>query len=142
MAWIQYVLTAYDLIRPVLDVAILAFLLFKGFELLVKTQALQLVKGAGFLALIYGVAYLFRLTTLQWVLKYLLFGWLWMPLVTYDGRFLLPNGGQLGEIWQGIRENPLRSVLGLLALPVLLPLTLLLLPMQIMLSLLLNGYYY
>ena len=71
MAWIQYVLTAYDLIRPVLDVAILAFLLYKGFELLVKTQALQLVKGAGFLALIYGVAYLFRLTTLQWVLNIL-----------------------------------------------------------------------
>jgi diadenylate cyclase len=61
----------YDLIRPILDVALLAFLLYKGYELLVKTQALQLVKGAGFLALVYGIAYLFKLTTLQWVLNIL-----------------------------------------------------------------------
>ena len=59
----------YDLIRPVLDVALLAFLLYKGYQLLAKTQALQLIKGAGFLALVYGVAYLFRLSTLQWVLN-------------------------------------------------------------------------
>ena len=71
MAWIQHLLTIYDFIRPVLDVALLAFLLYKGYELLVKTQALQLVKGAVFLALVYGVAYLFRLTTLQWVLNIL-----------------------------------------------------------------------
>ena len=71
MAWIQRTIAAYDLIRPVLDVAILAFLLYKGYELLVKTQALQLVKGAGFLALVYGIAYLFRLNTLQWVLNIL-----------------------------------------------------------------------
>jgi diadenylate cyclase len=71
MAWIQHLLTIYDFIRPVLDVALLAFLLYKGYELLVKTQALQLVKGAVFLALVYGVAYLLRLTTLQWVLNIL-----------------------------------------------------------------------
>ncbi|MDR2718414.1 MAG: diadenylate cyclase CdaA [Treponema sp.] len=71
MAWIQRLSTMYDLIRPILDVALLAFLLYKGYELLVKTQALQLVKGAGFLALVYGIAYLFKLTTLQWVLNIL-----------------------------------------------------------------------
>ena len=71
MPWIQRISTLYDLIRPILDVALLAFLLYKGYELLVKTQALQLVKGAGFLALVYGIAYLFKLTTLQWVLNIL-----------------------------------------------------------------------
>jgi diadenylate cyclase len=71
VAWIQFILTIYDHLRPVLDVALLAFLLYKGYELLVKTQALQLVKGAGFLALIYGIAYLFKLTTMQWVLNFL-----------------------------------------------------------------------
>jgi len=71
MAWIQRLLTVYDFIRPVLDVALLAFLLYKGYELLEKTQALQLVKGAGFLALVYGIAFLFKLTTLQWVLNIL-----------------------------------------------------------------------
>ncbi|MCL2067886.1 MAG: diadenylate cyclase CdaA [Treponema sp.] len=68
MAWFQKLLSIYDLIRPILDVAILAFLLYKGYELFAKTQALQLVKGAGFLALVYGVAFLFKLTTIQWVL--------------------------------------------------------------------------
>jgi diadenylate cyclase len=56
-------------ISPILDVAILAFLIFKAYELLVKTQALQLVKGAVFLALIYGFAYIFKLTTVNWLLK-------------------------------------------------------------------------
>ncbi|MDR0399854.1 MAG: diadenylate cyclase CdaA [Treponema sp.] len=59
----------YDLIRPVLDIGILAFLLYKVYVFLVKTQAMQLVRGAGFLTLVYGVAYLFRLTTLQWILQ-------------------------------------------------------------------------
>jgi len=71
MAWVQQLLTVYDFLRPILDVALLAFLLYKGYELLAKTQAIQLIKGAGFLALVYGIAYLFRLTTLQWVLNVL-----------------------------------------------------------------------
>ncbi|MDR2478388.1 MAG: diadenylate cyclase CdaA [Treponema sp.] len=71
MVWFQRLSTIYDTIRPLLDVALLAFLLYKGYELLAKTQALQLVKGVGFLALVYGIAYLFKLTTLQWVLQML-----------------------------------------------------------------------
>jgi diadenylate cyclase len=69
--WFQRFSYIYDLVRPVLDVAILAFLLYKAYDFLVKTQAMQLVRGAGFLALVYGVAYLFRLTTLQWILQIL-----------------------------------------------------------------------
>jgi diadenylate cyclase len=68
MAWFQYLAKIYDYIRPVLDVALLAFLLYKAYELLEKTQALPLVKGATFLALVYGMAWLFNLTTLRWVL--------------------------------------------------------------------------
>jgi diadenylate cyclase len=58
-------------ISPVLDIAILAFLIYKAYELLSRTQAVQLLKGAGFLALIYGVAYIFKLTTLLWILQFL-----------------------------------------------------------------------
>ncbi len=54
-----------------MDVALLAFLLFKGYELLAKTQALQLIKGAGLVILIYGIAFLFKLSTLLWVLNIL-----------------------------------------------------------------------
>jgi len=68
MAWFQKLLSFYDLLRPVLDVALLAFLLYKGYELLERTQALPLVKGAGFLVLVYGIAFLLNLTTLRWVL--------------------------------------------------------------------------
>jgi diadenylate cyclase len=71
MEWLQRLTSFYDFIRPILDVAILALLLYKAYELLAKTQAVQLVKGAGFLALVYGIAVLFRLTTLQWLLNIL-----------------------------------------------------------------------
>jgi diadenylate cyclase len=69
--WFQRLSEIYDLIRPVFDVAILAFLLYKVYDLLVKTQAVQLVKGAGFLVLVYGIAFLFKLTTLLWILTML-----------------------------------------------------------------------
>jgi diadenylate cyclase len=71
MEWLRRLDSIYDFIRPFLDVVILAFLLYKAYDLLAKTQAVQLIKGAGFLALVYGVAVLFRLTTLQWLLNIL-----------------------------------------------------------------------
>ncbi|MDR2160186.1 MAG: diadenylate cyclase CdaA [Treponema sp.] len=71
MEWFQFLTSVYDLVRPVLDVAILAFLLYKVYDLLIKTQAVQLVKGAGLLALVYFIAFLFKLTTLQWILTML-----------------------------------------------------------------------
>jgi diadenylate cyclase len=68
--WLQQVFSFYNgIVRPVLDVALLAFLIFKLFELLVKTQAVQMIKGAVVLVLVFAVAYLFRLSTLQWILK-------------------------------------------------------------------------
>jgi diadenylate cyclase len=66
--WFQFLTSFYDLVRPVLDVAILAFLFYKVYDLLIKTQAVQLVKGAGLLVLVYFIAFLFKLTTLQWLL--------------------------------------------------------------------------
>jgi diadenylate cyclase len=69
--WFQRLSSIYDFFRPVLDVAILAFLLYKVYDLLVKTQAVQIVKGAGFLVLIYGIAFFFKFTTLLWILTML-----------------------------------------------------------------------
>jgi diadenylate cyclase len=71
MIWYHKIGELYNLFRPALDIALLAFLLYKAYDLLVKTQAVQLVKGAGFLALIYAIAYLFKLATLQWLLNIL-----------------------------------------------------------------------
>ena len=71
MEWLQRISSAYDMIRPLLDVALLAFLIYKAYELLAKTQAVQLLRGAAVLALVYGLAVLFRLGTLQWILNIL-----------------------------------------------------------------------
>ncbi len=71
MEWMHRIVSLYNGLRPILDISILAFFIYKLYELLVKTQAIQLVKGAGFLALVYGVAYFLRLSTLQWILNLL-----------------------------------------------------------------------
>ena len=71
MNWYNTLAEWYNRIRPVLDIAILSFLLYKANELLVKTQAGQLIRGASFLALIYGIAYLLKLSTLLWLLNIL-----------------------------------------------------------------------
>jgi diadenylate cyclase len=71
MTWYHKILELYNFFRPALDVVILAFLLYKAYDLLLKTQALQLLKGAGFLAVIFGIAFLFKLSTLQWLLNIL-----------------------------------------------------------------------
>lgn len=71
MEWLQRAASFYNFLRPLIDIAILAFILYKGYDLLVKTQAVQLIKGAGFLAFVYAVAYFLKLNTLQWILSLL-----------------------------------------------------------------------
>lgn len=58
--------TAY--IRPILDVLLLAFLIYNTYQILVKTQAIQLVKGILLLAGIYALAFFLGLSTVTWVL--------------------------------------------------------------------------
>jgi diadenylate cyclase len=60
-----------DWIRPILDVALLSFLLYKTWEVLVKTQAVQLLRGALILAGVYAIAFLLRLSTVAWILNIL-----------------------------------------------------------------------
>jgi diadenylate cyclase len=55
-------------VRPALDILLLAFLVYKTYEVLVRTQAVQLVKGALILAAFYAAAYFLQLTTVTWVL--------------------------------------------------------------------------
>ncbi len=61
----------YRVISPIIDISLLAFFLYKIYDLLVKTQAIQLVRGAVFLALIYGVAFFLDLPTMKWLLNFL-----------------------------------------------------------------------
>lgn len=58
-------------VRPALDILLLSFLLYKTYEILVKTQAVQLVKGALILVAFYAAAYFLQLTTVTWILNVL-----------------------------------------------------------------------
>ncbi len=58
-----------EVIRPFLDIAILAFLIYHLYNLIAQTRAIQLVKGALFLGLVYGVAFFLNLETLLWILN-------------------------------------------------------------------------
>jgi len=60
-----------DWIRPVLDILLLAFLVYKTWELLVSTQAVQLLKGALILAGVWAAAFFLQLSTVSWVLNIL-----------------------------------------------------------------------
>jgi diadenylate cyclase len=71
MDWFETIQKFYSNISPILDIAILAFLIYTVYGLLAKTQAMQLLKGAGFLALIFAVAYVLKLETLLWILNML-----------------------------------------------------------------------
>ena len=55
--------------QPALDVLLLAFLIYKMYQILLKTQALQLAKGALFTFVIYAIAFILKLKTLLWLLN-------------------------------------------------------------------------
>lgn len=71
MQFLNQVVSLYTSIRPLLDILILSFLIYKGYGILVKTQAEQLVKGAFFIVAIYAVAFFLKLSTLMWILNML-----------------------------------------------------------------------
>jgi diadenylate cyclase len=63
-----------DYLIPVLDILLLAYLIYKSYQILVQTRAVQLVKGASFMALIYLLAFFLHLNTLLWILNLLVPG--------------------------------------------------------------------
>ncbi|MCH5294885.1 MAG: diadenylate cyclase CdaA [Treponema sp.] len=64
-------LRIYDVIRPLLDVGILTFLLYKAYELITRTNAMQIVRAAILLIVAYGVVILLNLRTLLWIFNVL-----------------------------------------------------------------------
>jgi diadenylate cyclase len=69
--WLTDIWVVRTIILPALDVLILAFLFFKGYQILVQTRAVQLVKGAFLVLITYGVAYFLDLRTLRTLLDLL-----------------------------------------------------------------------
>lgn len=69
MSNFDQLLHIYDYVRPILDVLILTFILYKGYEIIVKTQGLQIFRTLIVLALAYVFAMVFKLSTLRWLLN-------------------------------------------------------------------------
>ena len=63
-----------EIVRPVLDVLMLSYLLYKSWQILVQTRAVQLLKGTAVMVAIWAVALIFRLDTLTWILNLLVPG--------------------------------------------------------------------
>ena len=64
----------YDFVRPMLDVAVMAFLLYKAYQIIVKTNGMQIIRAGIILALSYAAARIFRLSMLLWLLQSLALG--------------------------------------------------------------------
>lgn len=56
-------------LRPILDVALLSFLLYKSYQILLKTQAIPLIKGILSVLVIYAAAFVLNLSSLLWILN-------------------------------------------------------------------------
>ena len=61
----------YDVLRPVLDVVIMTFLLFKAYQIIIKTNGVQIIRAGVIVALSYAVAMLLKLSMLLWLLKFI-----------------------------------------------------------------------
>ena len=60
-------LKIYDGIRPVLDIGILTFLLYKVYQIISQTNAVQIIKSAVIVMIAYAVAVIFQLKTMMWI---------------------------------------------------------------------------
>ncbi|MGP1587830.1 MAG: diadenylate cyclase CdaA [Treponemataceae bacterium] len=63
------ILEIYNIVKPFLDIAAMSFLLYKGYELLIRTQGLQIIRAVVIFGIAFVVALLLDLTTMLWILK-------------------------------------------------------------------------
>ncbi len=56
---------------PALDVLLLSFLLYRGYQILVQTRAVQLLRGALFLGVLYAISFFLNLRTVLWLINLL-----------------------------------------------------------------------
>jgi diadenylate cyclase len=58
------------ILRPLLDISVLTFLLYKGYRILYQTRAIPLLRGIILMVLIYAGAIGLKLDTLTWILNF------------------------------------------------------------------------
>ncbi len=70
MDWLLKNWVFREILRPLADIVLLSFIIYKIYEILVQTKAIQLIKGAMLLILIYAVSFFLKLKTLSWILQF------------------------------------------------------------------------
>lgn len=102
-------------VRPTLDVAILAYLIYVTYRLLIKTQAIQLAKGAALLVVVYAGAFFLRLETMSWVLNLLAPGLIIALAIIFQPElrkiFIKLGQGGIFKRGQGSRLTQLDAIL-------------------------------
>ena len=61
--------TIYDAVRPFLDIAILAFVLYKAYQIIISTNSIQILRGIVIIGVAYMTARILHLETLLWILS-------------------------------------------------------------------------
>lgn len=57
------------ILRPTIDIAMIAFILYMAYDILIKTNGIQIIKAALIIALVYFIAGILHLDTLLWILS-------------------------------------------------------------------------
>jgi diadenylate cyclase len=58
-----------NILRPLLDIGILAFLFYQIYKILVQTRAVQLIRGAFIVGIFYLAAFMLKLDTILWIMN-------------------------------------------------------------------------
>ena len=110
--WNQFVYTISNLrIFDIIDILIIAYIVYKAIEFLRETRAGQLVKGIIFLLVLYAFAIVFKLAVLRWLLS-AVFGSAIVAIAIIfqpELRRLLERVGQtkIGNLQSGVDEREL-----------------------------------
>lgn len=67
MGWLDN----FDLVRDIIDIALLSFIIYQAYIILEETKAIQLLKGAISILLIYLLALFLQLNAMLWILNLL-----------------------------------------------------------------------
>ncbi len=71
MVGFDRLLNIYNLIRPILDILVLTFLIYKAYDFMSKTNSVQILRAVVIILIAYGFAALLHLSTLLWLLNIL-----------------------------------------------------------------------
>lgn len=71
MKALDSLLAVYNIIRPILDVGIITFILYKTYEIIIRSNSIQIIKAAVIVLVAYAIGILFHLNTLIWLFNIL-----------------------------------------------------------------------